>query len=80
MDPLHYLSSRSDFGLEFADIFVTEKRLPDLASRVVGESATLRLSESLTPRLGESGSRYGESRSRYSNFLNLSSNYSTLNC
>ena len=28
MSPLHYLSSRSDFGFEFADIFVFEKRLP----------------------------------------------------
>ncbi len=40
MDPLHYLSSRSAFGFEFAEIFVIEKRLPD--SRV-GESATPRL-------------------------------------
>jgi hypothetical protein len=31
--PLHYLSSRSDFGFEFAKIFVIEKRLPDSASR-----------------------------------------------
>jgi hypothetical protein len=34
IDPLHYLSSRSDFGFEFAEIFV----LPDSASRGVGES------------------------------------------
>ncbi len=27
--PLHYLSSRSDFGFEFAEIFGIEKRLPD---------------------------------------------------
>jgi hypothetical protein len=33
IDPLHYLSSRSDFGFEFAEIFVIEKRLPDSASR-----------------------------------------------
>jgi hypothetical protein len=32
MDPLHYLSSRSDFGFEFAEIFVIEKRLPDSAN------------------------------------------------
>jgi hypothetical protein len=25
-DPLHYLSSRSDFGFEFAEIFVIENR------------------------------------------------------
>jgi hypothetical protein len=30
IDPLHYLSSRSDFGFEFAEIFVIEKRLSDL--------------------------------------------------
>ncbi len=28
MSPLHYLSSRSDFCFEFAEIFVFEKRLP----------------------------------------------------
>ncbi len=27
MSPLHYLSSRSDFGFKFAEIFVFEKRL-----------------------------------------------------
>ncbi len=25
IDPLHYLSSRSDFGFEFVEIFVIEK-------------------------------------------------------
>jgi hypothetical protein len=33
IDPLHYLSSRSAFGFEFAEIFVIEKRLPDSLSR-----------------------------------------------
>ncbi len=28
MSPLHYLSSCSDFGFEFAEIFVLKKRLP----------------------------------------------------
>ncbi len=28
MSPLHYLSSHSDFGFEFAEIFIFEKRLP----------------------------------------------------
>jgi hypothetical protein len=28
-ESLKYLSSRSDFGFEFAEIFVIEKRLPD---------------------------------------------------
>jgi hypothetical protein len=40
IDPLHYLSSRFDFGSEFAKIFLIEKRLPDSASRV-GESTRL---------------------------------------
>jgi hypothetical protein len=30
-DPLHYLSSHSDFGPEYAEIFVIKKRLPDSA-------------------------------------------------
>jgi len=29
IDPLHYVSSRSDFGFEFVEIFVIEKRLLD---------------------------------------------------
>jgi hypothetical protein len=35
--PLHYISSRSDFGFEFSEICVIEKRLPD--SRRIGEPA-----------------------------------------
>ncbi len=35
ISPLHYVSSRSDFGFEFAEIFVIEKRLPDSPSRGV---------------------------------------------
>jgi hypothetical protein len=68
--PLHYISSRSDFGLGFAEIFVMEKRLPDLTSRWlsdsgsrgvadsptrwVGKLSTCRVWESATPRVGES--------------------------
>jgi hypothetical protein len=33
IDPLHYLWSRSDFGFEFPEIFLIEKRLPDSPSR-----------------------------------------------
>ena len=33
--PLHYISSRSDFGFEFAEIFVFEKRLTVSVSRGV---------------------------------------------
>ncbi len=35
IDPLHYLSSRSDFGFEFAEIYVIEKRLPESESRLL---------------------------------------------
>jgi hypothetical protein len=41
MSSLHYLSSRSDFGFEFAKIFILEKRLPlitDTGSRRLGVS------------------------------------------
>jgi hypothetical protein len=37
--PLHYVSSRSDFGFEFAEIFVIEKRLPDSPSQGVDKNA-----------------------------------------
>jgi hypothetical protein len=57
IDPLNYLSSRSDFGFEFAEIFVTEKRLPDSANRRVGESATLRFGESGSRQLSNSVSQ-----------------------
>ncbi len=35
LGPLHYILSRSDFGFEFAEIFVFEKRLPVSVSRGV---------------------------------------------
>jgi hypothetical protein len=37
--PLHYVSSRSDFGFEFVEIFLIEKRLPDSPSRGVDKIA-----------------------------------------
>ncbi len=37
--PSHYISSRSDFDFEFAEIFVIEKRLPDSPSRGVDKNA-----------------------------------------
>ena len=55
IDPLHYLSSRSAIGFEFAEIFVIEKRLPDSPSRGVDDSPTRRVGELATPRLAESG-------------------------
>ncbi len=39
IDPLHYISSRSDFGFEFAEIFVIEKRLSYSLSRGVNKIA-----------------------------------------
>jgi hypothetical protein len=37
--PLHYVSSRSDFDLEFAEIFIIKKRLPDSPSRGLDKNA-----------------------------------------
>ncbi len=59
---LHYISSRFDFGFEFAEIFVIEKRLgksrscrfSDSASRGVADSLTRRVGESTIPRVEES--------------------------
>ncbi len=64
IDPLHYLSSRSAFGFEFAEIFLIEKQLPDSASRGVGDSPIRRVGESLTLRLGALKEKLGESESR----------------
>jgi hypothetical protein len=36
---LHFISSRSDLGFVFAEIFVIEKRLPDSPSRGVDKNA-----------------------------------------
>ncbi len=61
IDPLHYLSSRTAFGFEFAEIFVIEKLLPDSASRPIDDSPTRRVGESvfkcLKEKLCESESR-----------------------
>jgi hypothetical protein len=43
IDPVHYLSSCYDLGIEFAEIFVIEKRLPNSASRVVADSPSRRV-------------------------------------
>ncbi len=39
LGPLHYISSRSDFGFEFGEIFVFEKRLPVSVSQEVEKIA-----------------------------------------
>ncbi len=53
--PLNYISSRSDFGFEFSEIFVLEKRLPDSTIRGVG--ATLRINDTRSWRLSDSAIR-----------------------
>ncbi len=67
MSPLHYLSSRSNFSFDFAEIFVFEKRLPAITD---GESPTPRITDtrsrqlpaSLIHGVGDSPHhRYGES-------------------
>ncbi len=37
--PLHYVLNRSNFSVEFSEIFVTEKRISDLLSRGVDKIA-----------------------------------------
>jgi hypothetical protein len=44
--PLHNISSRSNFGFEFAEIFVIDERLPDSASQGVADTSTRRVGES----------------------------------
>ncbi len=39
LGPLHYISSHSDYGFEFTEIFVFEKRLPVSVSRGVDKIA-----------------------------------------
>ncbi len=53
-DTLHYLSSRSDFGFEFAEIFVVEKRLPGWASQRLSDSTSLGVDDSPTWRVIDS--------------------------
>jgi hypothetical protein len=68
MSPLHYLSGHSDFGFEFAEIFVFEKwlpsitdtgsrRLPVLLSRGVDDSPHHWYAESATLRIIDRKSR-----------------------
>jgi hypothetical protein len=62
IDPLHYLSSRSEFCFEFAELFVIEKRLPDSPSWRVGFCMFKR-------KLGESESR-GDAIRIFNKFIN----------
>jgi hypothetical protein len=74
IDPLQYLSSRSDFVSEFAEIFVIEKRLPDSASRGVGDSPTRLLNvKKKNQRVGDISPKkfdsvYAQSPRKCSNF------------
>ncbi len=90
--PLHYISSRSDFGLEFSEIFVIEKWLFDSANQGVADSPARRDWESaiecLKEKTPESESWRLHARSRgvamvsrgvaIQNFFHLSSIYITL--
>ncbi len=49
--PSHYISSRSDFDFEFAEIFVIEKRLPNSPSR---ESKRMHIDTSVFKPLNQS--------------------------
>ncbi len=55
--PLNYISSRSDFGFEFSEIFVLEKRLPDSTIRGVSDSPYQQYAELATLQLNDTGSR-----------------------
>ncbi len=55
--PLHYISSRSDFGFEFSEIFIFEKGLPDFTIRGVSDSPYQQYAESATLRLNDTGSQ-----------------------
>jgi hypothetical protein len=57
MGPSHYYSSRSDFGFEFIEIFVFEKRLP-----AINNAGSRRLRVSVIRGVTNSAyQRYGES-------------------
>ncbi len=61
MSPLHYLLSRSDFGFEFAEIFLFEKWLPaitDMGSRQLPASLIRGVSDSPHHRYGESATEF----------------------
>ncbi len=53
MSPLHYLSGRSDFGFEFAEIFIFKKRLP-----AITDTGSHRLSVSVIQGVADSRYRW----------------------
>ncbi len=57
MSPLHYLSGCSNFGFEFAEIFIFEKWLPLLPIQGVADSPYQWYRESPTPRIFDTRSR-----------------------
>jgi hypothetical protein len=63
MSTVHYLSSHSKFGFEFAEIFIIEKRLSDSPSQGVDDSPIRRVKESSTNRLGESANEFLKEKS-----------------
>ena len=68
MSPLHYLSGRSDFGFEFAELVVLENRLP-----AITDTGSRRLPASLIRGVGDSQHhRYGESAIYFKRKLSVS--------
>jgi hypothetical protein len=68
MSPLHYLLGRSDFGLEFAEIFIFEKRLPAITntgSRRLPVSVSRGVDDSPHHRYGESAIDFLKENSLY---------------
>jgi hypothetical protein len=54
IDPLHYLSSRFDFGFEFGELFKIEKQLLLKTTRLLNvKKKTRQVGESATPSLAE---------------------------
>jgi hypothetical protein len=76
MSRLHYLSGRSYFGFEFAEIFVFEKRLPLSPIQGVTDSTYHWYAESPTPLITESATPcITDTESRLLNFLKENSLY-----
>jgi hypothetical protein len=64
IDRVHYLSSHFDFGFEFVEIFIIEKRLPDSGSRRLSDSASRRPTDMAT--MGTIGKGQDRSKVMYS--------------
>jgi|688.fasta_scaffold1077719_1 hypothetical protein len=60
--PLHHILSRSDFGYECAEMFITKERLADSASWEIADSASWEIADSASWEIAGSPTwRVGES-------------------